>query len=286
MTAMTRCVKAALVSMVFALAGCAGARTYCSCSGYLPATPRPEWAGGEHIVDGVYQTQGIAACTGVQELDFKAAEEAALQNLGRMLQVHVRNRTYSVQGEYVPGAGYSEGKMQSWSDSDGVLTRSRIFARWVDPEACTVYAGVRIAARDIEEARRKSHDEEVRRLSSQPFLPVTSGAQREVVEPRLVAWLSQAGVRRIVPQGDGRTYVAEAGIVESRFAEDGRSAQVEVFVHIRDPGGRILWSRQQNGKAVSLKTPGYEALLKNAVADALDRLRRDIEEVLQRPINE
>jgi hypothetical protein len=283
---MTRCVKVALISLVFALAGCAGAKTYCSCTGYLPAAPRPQWISGEQFSNGVYQAQGIAACTGVQELDFKAAEEAALQNLGRMLQVHVRNRTYSVQGEYDPGAGYSEGKIQSWSDSDGVLTRSRVFARWVDPEACMVYAGARIAARDIEEARRKTHDQEARRLSNQPFLPVTSRDQREVVEPRLVTWLSQAGVRRIVPRGDGYTYVAEAGIAESRFAEDGRSAQVEMFVHIRDPGGRILWSRQQAGKAVSLKMPGCEVLLKNAVDDALDRLRRDIEEVLRRPINE
>lgn len=283
---MTCCVKAAIISMAFALAGCAGAKTSCSCTGYLPVAPRPEWAGGERFADGVYQTQGIAACTGVQELDFKAAEEAALQNLGRMLQVHIRNRTYSVQGEYVPGAGYSEGKIQSWSDSHGVLTRSRVFARWVDPGACTVYAGARIAARDIEEARRKSHDQEARRLSNQPFLPVTSGAQREVVEQKLVVWLSQAGARRIVLQGDERTYVAEAGIAESRFAEDGRSAQVEVFVHIRDPGGRILWSRQQAGKAVSLKMPGREVLLKNAVDDALDRLSRDIEEVLRRSIDE
>lgn len=281
-----RCVKAAVVSVALTLTGCAGTKIPCSCAAYLPATPRPEWAGGERFADGVYQTTGIAACTGVQELDFKAAEEAALQNLGRMLQVHVRNRTYGVQGEYAPGTGYSEGKIQSWSDSDGVLVRSRVFARWVDPGPCAVYAGARVAERDIEEARHKARDREMQRLANQPFFPVASGIYREAVEQRLVAWLNQAGVRRIVPQGDERAYIAEAGIAESRFAEDGRSAQVEVLVHIRDPAGRILWSRQQYGKAVSLKTPAREVLLKNAVDDALDRLRQDIEEVLQRQINE
>ncbi len=284
---MKRGVKASIaVAVQVALAGCVGARMSCSCAGYLPAAPRPDWVESEHLVDGIYQTQGIAACTGVQELDFKVADEAARQNLGRMLQVHIRNRTYSVQGEYVPGAGYSEGKISSWSDSEGILTRSRIFARWVDPKTCTVYSGAHITVQDIAEARHKADERAMRQLSNQPFAVITSGPQQYLVAQRLVAFLSQAGVRHVVRAPDDKTYVVVARLADSRFNENDTVAHVELVIDISDPHGRILWSRQQSGKAVSLKHTGRFALLSEAVADAFDRFLKDVREVLQRAIDE
>ena len=269
-----------------ALVGCAGTEMSCSCGDYLPTTPRPVWADGEHVADSVYQAQGIAACTGVQELDFKAADEAARQNLGRMLQVHIRNRTYSVQGEYVPGAGYSEGKINSWSDSEGILTRSRIFARWVDPRNCTVYSGAHIAERDIVVARRKADERAMRRLLNRPFTARSSGPQQYLVAQRLVVFLSQAGVRHVVREPVDKTYVVAARLADSRFTEDDTVAHVELVIDISDPGGSILWSRQQSGKAVSLKHTERIALLSEAIADAFDRALKDVREVLQRAIDE
>lgn len=284
---MKRYVKANIaVAMQVALAGCAGAKMSCSCTSYLPVAPRPDWVESEHLVDGIYQTQGIAACTGVQELDFKTADEAARQNLGRMLQAHVRNRTYSVQGEYVPGAGYSEGKISSWSDSEGILTRSRIFARWVDPETCIVYSGSRIAALDIAEARRKVDERAMRRLSNQPFAAITSGPQQDLVAQRLAAFLSQAGVRHIVREPDDKPYVVTARLADSRFTDDETVAHVELVIDISDPRGRVLWSRQQSGKAVSLKHVTQSALFSEAIADAFDRVLKDVREVLQHEIDE
>lgn len=283
---MKRSIKAGIALTMIALAGCAGTKMPCSCAGYLPVSGRPDWTEGEHLVDGVYQTQGIGACTGVQELDFKTADEAARQNLGRMLQVHIRNHTYSVQGEYVPGAGYSEGKISSWSDSEGILTRSRIFARWVDPETCTVYSGARIAVLEIAEARRKADERAMRQLSNQPFTARSNGPQQDLVTQRLVAFLSQAGVRHVVREPDDKTYVVAARLADSRFTEDDTVALVELVIDISDPRGRILWSRQQSGKAVSLKHTERFALLSEAVADAFGRSLKDVREVLQRAIDE
>jgi hypothetical protein len=283
---MKRCIKAGIALTMIALVGCAGTKMPCSCAGYLLVSSRPGWTEGEHLVDGIYQTQGIGVCTGVQELDFKTADEAARQNLGRMIEVRVRNRIHSVQGEYVPGAGYSEGKISSWSDSEGILTRSRIFAHWVDPNTCTVYSGARIAVLEIAEARRKTDLQMMRRLSNQPFAAITSGPQQDLIAQRLVAFLSQAGVRHIVREPSAKTYVMAAKLTDIRFTDNDTVAHVELVIDITDPGGRVLWSRQQSGKAVSLKHVTQFALLSEAVADAFDRVLKDVREVLQHEIDE
>ncbi len=283
---MKHCIKAGIAVAMVALAGCAGTKMPCSCAGYLPVSGRPDWTEGEHLIDGVYQTQGIGACTGVQELDFKTADEAARQNLGRMIEVRVRNRIHSVQGEYVPGSGYSEGKISSWSDSEGILTRSQIFAHWVDPNTCTVYSGARIAVLEIAEARRKADERAMRQLSNQPFTARSNGPQQDLVAQRLVTFLSQAGVRHVAREPDDKTYVMSARLADSRFTEDETVAHVELVIDISDPSGRVLWSRQQSGKAVSLKHVTQFALLSEAVADAFDRVLKDVREVLQHEINE
>lgn len=275
-----------LSSLCVALIGCAGgaarkqAKATCGCASYTAGQPRPAWVDSESAAGAVYQSQGIAECTGIKSMDYSTAEKRARDSLGRMINVQVKSEVVSVVRDTGTRGGASQfGQISSEQISQVLLKNSEIFARWVDPASCTVYAGVRIAKADIARAMQEAEATEKAKLVNQKWKVTASGDHTDVIAAQISQALSSLGVT-LDASGAAGTLVMSGSVADSATQNDGRVVRVSLKLEARN-GGSVVWNRLVQGKGVSFGIEAQPVMLKKAVQDALDNAKDEIKTFMQ-----
>ena len=256
------------------------ARTSCGCADYAASVPRPAWVDRETATEVEYQSHGIAECTGIKSMDYADADKRARDNLGRMVNVHVKSEVLSVQKDSGMNGGSSRfGQITSEQVSSALLKNSEIFSHWVDADSCAIYAGVRVSKADIARAIKEAESAENRKMVNQRWRLKSDGAYADIIAAQLGQTLSQQGV--ILRDGGSATdFIMTGNVNDVSIHNDHHLARVSLKLEARNADG-VVWNRLVQGKGVSFNSETEAMLLKKAVQDALENARESLEKFMQ-----
>jgi hypothetical protein len=277
-------------AVVCCLPACAGAppkqvQRSCGCADYTAAAARPAWVDQESVTGDVYQSQGMAECTGIKSMDYADADRRARDSLGRMINVQVKSEVISVLKDSGLNGGASHfGQISSEQVSSVLLRNSEIFAHWVDAGSCVIYSGVRITKADIARAIREAEEAERRKLVNQRWRVKVDGAYADIIKTRLGQTLSDLGV--VVHGGaSGLVMAGNVSDVSIQNDKDVTTGLVNLNLVARS-GNEVIWNRQVQGKGVTFGNEGESALIKKAVQDALDNARESLEVFMRESVKD
>lgn len=263
------------------LSGCAGgasltAEQACSCAGYYGKQAKPSWVdAGDAITAENYRTAGIANCTGVQTFDTQKVDISARAKLSRMLAVRSDVRLSETRKDYGGGPGYATASIEATQISQTLLEDSKIYARWVDPQNCIIYAAAEISTANIEKQRRELAEKQAARLVNQSFNVKADGPQAALLIGEGKALLSDLGVSKISDRA--------SHILTLSFSATERQATYlrgRLTASIETAAGTTVWSRTENSKGVSFQTLSEKALTSRAITDGAARMKEKLREAL------
>lgn len=277
----------ALVILFSSLSACGSAPSKqarsCGCADYTASVARPAWIDSESATDDVYQSQGIAECTGIKSMDYADADQRARDNLGRMVNVQVKSEVLSVQKDSGLNGGSSRfGQITSEQVSSVLLKNSEIFSHWVDADSCAIYAGVRVSKADIARAIKEAEAAEKRKMVNQRWRLKGDGAYANIITAQLGQTLSKLGV--ILREGGSATdFVMSGNVSDVSMHNDNHLARISLKLEARNGDG-VIWNRLVQGKGVSFNRESETVLLKKAVEDALDNARESLGKFMQESV--
>lgn len=261
--------------------------TGCSCSDYLPMSPRPRWADTEGLDNGVYKSQGIAECSGIKSMDFEDADNRARENLSRMLSVEVESEVTLIRKDFGGGVGGSAGsKIESKHASKAILENSSVYGRWVDPTSCSIYSGIRISKNDIARVMREMREKEARRLYNKAFVVAAEqGEHQSTISQVLEQSLGEKNVKRILSARSDETFTLQAEIQRIDVLNDGKLIKVNLKLSIFDPAQALIWTQQIKGKAVAFSAQPKNVMVEKALKDALQQVSAQLDEIMSKEIS-
>lgn len=263
----------------------------CSCTSYMPSKPQPDWVLTESTASGVYKSQGIGQCTGLQSLDIEEADITARANLGRMLSSQIESEVLLVRTDLGEGTGKSEGKISSRQSSAIALEHSVIYDHWVGPISCTIHSAVRVSQADIQAALKKQEREINAALRNQVFSVNTQGAYSDVLHRSILQMLSDAGITkvRLTSNADGYqsdAFIFKAEVTDQEWLNNGRLARVNVNLYIEAPDGSVIWIYQTTGKGMSYSTRDRNYLVKLAIKQAGQNASQPFQQALSKNVRD
>ena len=266
-----------LAAATLLLAGCAGgpppqaAAPPCSCSKYQAAKPRPAWVDrSDHVTPLVFQSTGLAACTGVQTLDTEKADLSARSKLSRVLSSRFDVRISETRTDTGSGAGYAQAAITATQISQTVVEGSRIFDRWVDPASCTVYAGVELSAAKLAEAKAEIERAEKARLVNQAFFVTAKGPHAARLQAAAAQLMSEAGVTRLPDSKAGASHVLEAAFAP--LENTPTLVRGRVTLRLTTADGSLVWTQTLPAKGLSYRETTPELLAERAITAGMERM--------------
>ena len=254
----------------------------CGCGAYFAKQPRPDWVDGDKITGSDYISSGVAQCTGLKGMDIKDADAAARASLSRLISAQVSSQFESEAKKFAGSVTQTQVKIQTQLSSSLLLNNSQVFSRWVDPNTCHVYSGVKVSQRDVEQAVAEAAEREASKWINQKIRVKASGEHAALLKREGAALLSQLGVARQVEQGED--LVMELTLADTKLMS-AKHLQLTLHVVIGSAKVQVLWTKLVKGKGLSFAPKAQSLLLEAALGDALERLNKPLSRALSQTRN-
>lgn len=243
----------------------------CSCSQYyMPLKAEPTWVVSQKSNDLISLASGAYQCSGIKSQDEKRADEAARVSLSKLINTHVisEERTAISVHNSIAKSKYQAIALQK---SQQVLKGATIFDRWVDPQNCIVYSGIKVSQQDLQAGKAELEHQFKQKLIAHNTCIKASGEQSEQIKSLLSEELVQQGMMFNAAKKCEITYLIN-NQVELLKADAAINYLTIKVLH----ENRSIWHKTYKGKGVTFGGKSAIELFELAMADSIDLFHVDL----------
>lgn len=272
--------RAAYLLPALFITGCASTvgPSPCVCSEYFPSSPKPDWIHSKSTEYQYIQSMGLASCSGIQSMDFSNSDKQARVNLSAEIISDVKS-SLKVKNSSYDGFSHHSLVEQTEINTHLELKESEIYARWVDPNTCTIYSAIRLPKRLQHEIVQKHRRRIESQIINQSFSVTYIGHGLKAFEGRLESLLTRFGIKRVNTSSQGGLRLISK-LISKAENRDYVTATL-LFSVVEQSSGDKVWEQKIQGKGVSFnRSASIEKLLYLAIDDAFEQVQPPLEKYI------